>query len=62
MLYHEKNSFTSRNYTLTYYQTLEEAPWLLTLDKPKKVTKFSKTLKKFAGFFKKLQEFAMLKC
>ena len=31
-----KKSNTPRNCTVTYYQTLEEAPWLLRLDKPKK--------------------------
>ena len=55
----KKNSITSRNYTVTYHQNLEGAPWLLSLDKPKNRQKFSKTLKKF--FFKKLQKFAKLK-
>ena len=50
----KKNSITSRNNTVTYHQTLEEAPWFLMLDKPKNRQKFSKTLKKFASFFKKI--------
>ena len=49
-------------YTVTYHQTLEEAPSLLRPDKPKNRQKFSKNLKKFAIFFKKLQTFAKLKC
>ena len=57
----KKNSITSRNYTVTYHQTLEEAPWLLRPDKPKNRQKFSKTLKKFASSLKKLQNFAKLK-
>ena len=59
----KKNSITSRNNTVTYHQTLEEAPCLLKLDKPKKRQKFSKTLKKFASFSKKnCKKFAKLKC
>ena len=48
-----KKSITPRNYILTYYQTLVEAPWLLRLEKPKKRQKISKTLKKFESFVKK---------
>ena len=41
-----KNSFTSRNYALPYYQTLEEVPWLLSLEKPKyDQTKISENMK-----------------
>ena len=57
----KKNCITSRNYTVTYHQNLEEAPWLLRMDKPKNRQKFSKTLKNFESFFKKLQKFAKLK-
>ena len=58
----EKNSITPRKYTVTYYQTLEENPWLLRLEKPKKRQKFSKTLKKIESFVTKIQKFLMLKC
>ena len=40
-----KNSTKSRRYTVTYYKTLEEVPWLLRLKKPKKWHKFSKNCK-----------------
>ena len=43
----KKKSITSRNYTVTYYQTLEEAPWLLRLDKTYKMTKIFKNFEKF---------------
>ena len=36
MLKSEKHSIRSRNYTVTYYQSIEEVPWLLRLDIPKK--------------------------
>ena len=42
----KKNSITSRKNTVTYHKTLEEATWLLRLDKPENRQKFSKTLKK----------------
>ena len=58
----KKNSITPRNYTLAYYQTLEEVPWFVRLDKPKKPQKFSKTLKKFESFVKKNAKIRMLKC
>ena len=38
-----KHSITSRKYTITYCQTLEEIPWPLRLGKPEK-----KTFKKIA--------------
>ena len=41
----EKHSIRSRNCAVTYYQTLEEIPWLLMLDKPKKGQEISKNLK-----------------
>ena len=50
----EKNSITSRNYTVTYHQTLEQASWLLRLLNLRTNKKISKTLKKFASFFKKI--------
>ena len=56
-----KKSNTPSNCTVTYYQTLEEAPWRLRLNKPKKRQKFLKTFKKLASFVKKMQQFAMLK-
>ena len=47
-----KKSITSRNHTVIYHQTLEEAPWLLGLNKSKNRQKISKTLKKFEVFSK----------
>ena len=41
----EKQFITSRNYEVTYYQTLEEVPWLLRLEEPKKRKSFSKNFK-----------------
>ena len=32
----QKHSIASRKYTITYYQTRDEVPWPLNLDKPKK--------------------------
>ena len=32
----KKNSITSKNYPVTYYQTLEVVPWLLSQEKSKK--------------------------
>ena len=47
----QKHSIAARNYRVTFYQTLEEVPWLLRLDKPVKPTK---TFKKHENkFFKK---------
>ena len=37
---------TNKNFPETYYPTLTEVPWLLTLKKSKKQQKFSKNLKK----------------
>ena len=47
-----KNSNTPSNCTVTYYQTLEEAPWLLRLDKPKNKN-FQKPLKNLQVLSKK---------
>ena len=57
----KKKFITSRNYTVTYHQALEEAPWLLRLDKPKNRQKFSKTFKKFFQKIAKIRKVAMLK-
>ena len=35
---------------MTYYQTLDDAPWPLKLDKPKKRQKFLKNLDKICKF------------
>ena len=40
-----KHSFTSRNYAVNYYQTLEEVPWLLRLEKTKNDKNFQKPKK-----------------
>ena len=49
----EKQFITSRNYEVTNYQTLEEVPWLLRLEEPKKQRSFSKkTLK--CKFYQKI--------
>ena len=45
-----KNSITSRNYTVTNFQTLEDVSWLLRLKEPKK--QFQKIEK--ASFIKKI--------
>ena len=50
-------SLLARNYTTTYCQTLEDVPWLLRLEKPKKRQKFSKN----ASFIKQMQNFVILK-
>ena len=38
----KNHSITTRNYAVTYYQTLAEVRWLLRLDKPKKKQKKNK--------------------
>ena len=45
-----KKSITSKNFTVTFYETLEEAPWLLKLDKPKNRQNFSKPWKNLLVF------------
>ena len=51
----EEHSITSINNAVTYYQTLEEVPWLLRLEKPKNFKKFQKL------FYKKLLKLVILK-
>ena len=44
MLILESNFITSRDYTVTYYQTLEEVPWFLRFEKfPKNDKNLQKT-------------------
>ena len=52
----KKKSITSRNFTATYYETLEEAHWLLRLEKPKKNDKIFQNLEKICQFFQKMQK------
>ena len=40
------HSTTTRNYAVTYYQTLEEIPWKLGLMKLQKMTNIFKNLEK----------------
>ena len=46
MLNLEKNSITSHSQQLTHNQTLNEVPWLLRQEKPKKDKNFQKKLEK----------------
>ena len=58
----QDNPFNHKNYSVTYFQTLEEAPWLLRLKKSKKTTKnFKKKLEKKQVLSKKLLKFVTLK-
>ena len=43
----EQHSITSLNYAVIYYQTLEEVPRPLSLEKSKKRQKFIKNFKKW---------------
>ena len=56
----EQHSMTSSSYAVTYYQSLEEIPLLLRLEKPKN-DKISKKLKKMQVLKKKLLEVVILK-
>ena len=47
---YKKHSITSRYYAVTYYQTLEDVPWLLRMEKPKKWKKLSKKFQSFINF------------
>ena len=55
----EKHSITSMNYTVAYCQTLKGVPLLLSLKKPKKRQKFSKSLKN--KFYQKIAEICDIK-
>ena len=55
-----KSCKTSRNYTVTYFQTLEEVPWLLRLKKHLKKAK-KKVFENFSKFLKKMLKFVTLK-
>ena len=58
----EKHSITIKNYTPSYFQTLEEVPRPLRPEKPKNWQKFSKkTWKKVQVFKKKLLKFVIFK-
>ena len=44
-IYPEEHSITSRDPAVTHYEILEEVPWLLRLEKPKKKTNHFKKVK-----------------
>ena len=56
MLNLENHSYTSENYTLIYYQTLEEVSWFLRLEKPKNDKNFQENMKKSCMIYQKIAQ------
>ena len=56
----KNHSITTRNYAVTYYQTLVKVGWPLRLEKPK-ITKYLKKIEKNCKFHKKIAKICDVK-